>query len=190
MPAFSQADMDRLAGPHVMRAWFLVVDLPAGMTYLHNGAGRKTIAGQEYRGVTDPAGGQLVGIESVEDPRFGQAAAVSIALSGANKAFLQSVHSTAAAIEGRAATLYWATFDGETEEIIGGLVKMFPGFMTSPKISWQGIGMRAVTIVLVSEWEGQNFPFGGRWTESDQQRRYPGDRGLQYVGVEVQEIWK
>ncbi|RYG99558.1 MAG: transcriptional regulator, partial [Alphaproteobacteria bacterium] len=33
-------------------------------------------------------------------------------------------------------------------------------------------------------------PFGGRWTSADQRRRYPGDKGLDYVGVKVTEIIK
>lgn len=190
MTIFSQEQMNALAAPHVARAWFLYADLPAGPAYWHNGVGRKSIGGQEYLGVTSPIGGQLVNIASVEDPRFGQAAVTSITLSGANREFFQSVHDTARAIEGRQARLYWAAFNQETEEVIGGLVEMVRGFLTAPSLVWQGIGSRMVSINLVGLWEGQNYQFGGRWTDADQRRRYLGDKGLQYVGVKVAENWE
>lgn len=189
MSVFSEADLDRLAAPHVGRMWFLELDLPSGIHRLHNGTGRKTIGGHEWRGVTDPLGGQLVSMSSVEEPRFGQAVAVDISLSSANLAFFKSFHDVRGDIEGRRADIYFAVFDAETEEVLIGLRKLFPGKITAPKLKWQGIGLRAVSITVESIWAGMNFPFGGKWNDADQRRRYPGDRGLQFVGVDVSETW-
>ncbi|WP_353641315.1 transcriptional regulator [Mesorhizobium sp. WSM2239] len=189
MAIFSEADLDRLAGPHVARAWFLEMDLPAGLTRLHSGTGRKTVGGFEWRGVTDPIGGQLVSLSGIEEPRFGQAVAVSVTLSGANADFFKSVHTDARAIEGKRADLYWATFDGETGEVLIGLKKLFPGKITSPSLQWQGIGLRTVSITIESIWSSQNYAVGGKWNGADQRRRYPGDKGLDFVGVKVSENW-
>ena len=67
---------------------------------------------------------------------------------------------------------------------------MFPGYISSPKIRWSGINSRSVSLTIESLWHSQNFPFGGKWTPADQRARYPGDKGLDYVGVKVQEVIK
>ena len=190
MAIFTAEDLDRLARPHVARAYFLEADLPSGMAYFHNGVGRVTSGGHTWTGVTNPMGGQLVYLSAVEEPRFGTAAAVQIIISGANRDFFRSMHETARQLEGRPAKLYWAMFDGETSEVLVGPKLLFRGSRSSPVLGWEGIGIRTVGITLESIWEAQNFPFGGRWNDADQQRRYPGDKGLMYVGQDVTEQWK
>lgn len=190
MAVLTQDDMARLSDLNVGRAWFLQLDLPDGMVRLHNGVGRVSVGGQEWRGVSDPIGGQLVSISPVEEARFGQAVAVNVTLSGANKAFLQSVHATRRELEGRRADMFWAAFDGETGEVLIGPKRLFPGRISSPTIQWQSTGVRLVSLTIESLWSGDNYPFGGRWNDADQRRRYPGDKGLQYVGVKVEEQWK
>ena len=190
MAVFTEAELDWLARPHIARAWFHDLDLPTGHAYLHNGTGRITIGSHEWRGVTDPVGGQIVSMGNVEEPRFGQAVAVDVTLSGANKDFFKSVHASARAIEGRRGDLYWAAFDAETATIWPrGLVRLFPGKITSPLLQWQGIGGRTVSITLESIWSSQNYAVGGKWQGADQRRRFPGDKGLDFVGVKVSENW-
>jgi hypothetical protein len=189
MSLFSADEMAKLAGPHVSRAWFGEFDLPSGYAYLHNGVGTVTVAGQEWRGLTDPLGGVLVSIDAVEDPRFGQAAAVGIVLSGVNVAFWKSVKADARDLEGRTAILHWASFDPETGEL-GMFKTMFPGKMSAPSLHRQGLGTRLVGLTIEGFWQSQNYPFGGRWNFSDQMRRYPGDKGGQFIGQKVAEQWK
>ncbi|HWK65404.1 MAG TPA: transcriptional regulator [Rhizobiaceae bacterium] len=189
MPTFSEADFDRLSGPHVSRAWFAEIDLPSGIKRLHNGVGRVTIGGHEWLGVTDPTGGQLVRVDTVEEPRFGQAPSVLITLGGISVAFWREVKSTARQMEGRRCDLYWAEFDPETGEISIALKKLFPGKISAPSLQRAGIGIRNAGFVIESLWQSQNYPFGGRWNAADQERRYPGDLGGQFIGVKVQEIF-
>jgi hypothetical protein len=188
MAAFSDADRAWLRAPHIARAWFGYFDLPSGAAWLHNGVGRVTVNGQEYRGVTDPVGGQLVHISAVEDPRFGQAAKVDIVIGGVNAAFFGSMKDNARELEGRVARLTWGLFDPETGEM-----RMFrtlmPGRMTSPTLHRKGVSERYISLGIESFWQAQNYPFGGKWTDADQRRRYPGDKGLQFVGQKVHEIW-
>ena len=191
MPIISPETMEKLARPHVARAWFGQFDFPDGMKYLHSGVGRVTVDGHEYIGVADPISGRLVSIAQVEEPAFGQAAAVAIVLSGASKEFIQSVHATARQIEGRDAKILWAAFDAETQEIITPLISLFPrGKMSAPAIHWQGIGQRYVSLTIENIWSSQNFAPGGKWNGADQRRRFPGDKGLDFVGVKVSEDWR
>lgn len=189
MPTFSEADFERLSGPHVSRAWFAEIDLPSGVKRLHNGVGRVTIGGHEWLGVTDPTGGQLVSVASVEEPRFGQAPSVVIGIGGISVAFWREVKSTARQMEGRRCDVYWAAFDPETGEIDITLKKLFPGKISAPSLQRAGIGIRNASFVIESLWQSQNYPFGGRWNAADQQRRYPGDLGGQFIGVKVQEVF-
>lgn len=191
MAIFTDQDRAFLRRPHIARAWFAQLDLPSGTWRLHNGVGRKSVGGQEWRGVSDPGGQQLVSISAVEDPRFGQAAKVDIVLAGVNTAFLRSVKDQARDIEGVTADIYWCAFDQETGEVWrGGLKKLFPGQLSAPKRQSQGIGLRTVSFTVETLWQSQNFVFGGAWTDADQQRRFAGDKGLQFVGVKVTETIK
>ena len=191
MAVFTDADTDWLRRPHIARAWFLECDLPSGMAHFHSGTGTVTAGGQTWRGVSDPIGNQLVSMSNVEEPKFGQAVAVQITLSGANVAFFKSVKDAARALEGRDANMYWAAFDAETAEIWpGGLKRLFPGKISAPSLRWQGVGIRSISLTIESIWSSQNYPFGGRWNPADQRRRYPGDKGLDFVGVKVAEQWQ
>lgn len=186
---FSESDLAFLRRPHIARAWFADLDLPDGRWRLHNGGGRKMVGGFEWFGVSDPMGRQLVSISAVEDPRFGQAAKVDIVIAGVNIDFLRSIKDQGRQIEGRLADIYWCAFDQETEEVwASGLKKLFPGYLSAPKIRWSGLGARTVSITIESLWHSQNYPFGGKWSPADQRARYPGDKGLDLVGVKVQEV--
>lgn len=189
MPVFSSSDRECLSGPHVARLWFAELDLPSGLRRLHNGVGRITVGGYEWTGVTNPAGMQLVGLEEVEEPRFGQAPSVVITLGGISKDAWKEIKSMAREIEGSRCDLYWAAFNPEYAEVEIGLKKLFPGKLSSPSLHRQGVGVRYATFTIESLWQSQNYPFGGRWNPSDQERRFPGDKGGQFIGVKVNEVF-
>jgi len=189
MAIFSEADFDRLEAPHIARCWFAEIDLPAGLKRLHNGVGNITVGGHEWRGITNPLGGQLVSVAAVEDPRFGQAASVGIMLGGITVEFWREIKGMAREIEGRRCDLFWSEFDPETGEIGITLKKLFPGKITAPSLHRAGPGIRSASFVIESMWQSQNYPFGGRWNASDQERRYPGDKGGQFIGVKVMEVF-
>jgi hypothetical protein len=188
-PLFSTEDREFLRRPHIARAWFCTLYLPSGTWNVHNGYGNVTIGDTEWHGVSDPAGRQLVSLSAVEDPRFGQAAKVDIVLSGVSVDFIRSVKQTAREIESSRADVFWCAFDQETHEVWpSGLKKLFPGYISAPKRHSQGIGVRTVSFTIETLWQSQNYPFGGRWTNADQMRRFPGDKGLEFVGVKVTEV--
>lgn len=190
MSIFSALDLDNLAAPHVARAWFLELSLPSGTVRYHTGIGRKTVGGFEWVGVTDPLGKQFVQLSSVEEPRFGQAVALDIVISGANPTFFKSVYDEARDIEGVDAKLYFGAFDAEIEEIILGPTLVFPGKITAPKLIWESFRKRTIALTLESRWSSQNFPFGGKWADAEHQKNYPGDKGFMFAGVKVAESWK
>lgn len=181
--------LNDLAGPHVARVWFLDADLPAGRSFFHNGVGNVEMGVRTWTGVTDPVGGQFVALDAVESPRFGQAAAVSITLAAPSAEFWRSVKALARETEGRRGDLYWAAYDPETEQLVLGPFKLFPGKLSRPSLR-RAMSLRIVQVLIESLWQAQNFPFGGRWSPAGQEERYPGDLGLQFVGVKVTETFK
>lgn len=186
-PLFSADDLAALAAPHVARAWLGEFDLPSGLLRLHSGCGRVEAGGVEWLGVSDPdVPGRLVSVATVTEPRFGSAAAVTISLGGVTADFMRSLREVP--VEGRAARIFWALFDAETQEVVLGPRLLFPrGRITAPARSRDGLGSRRVTLTVEGPWSSLNYPIGGRWNDADQQRRHPGDLGLQFVGVDVVE---
>ena len=183
--------LDLLSGLHVQRAWFADVDLPTGRRRLHTGMGPMEIGGHYWEGVSDPFGGQLVGVGSIEEPRFGQAPAIDVVLSGANRTFLKSFWNDRHAVEGSRCDMYFATFDAETGEAIVPLTKMFPGKLTALRFNFVGIAIRSISLKVVSVFEGLNFPAtGSMWSPAGQRARFPGDKGLDFMNADVVEEFK
>lgn len=187
---FSQAERKLLSGPHVQRAWLLEANLPMGLYRLHSGGGRQTIDGKEWRGVTDPLSGRIVSINGIEEARFGSAPAIQLTLTGANAEFLRSVDAAGESIEGSLSTIYFAMFDAETETIIGKPIEVFSGIASSPSIAWQNIGVRTFSMNIESRWAGQNYSFARGWSAAEQRKRYPTDKGFDFVGVETAESFE
>lgn len=191
MAIFDEDDLVRLSAPHVCRAWFASIDLPSGLRRLHTGIGPVSIGGHVWDGVSDPFGGQLVSLSPVEEPRFGTAASVEIVLSGANRAFLKSVWDDRDAIEGASCELSFATFDQEGGEVIVPLATLFRGRLTAPRFEWRGLAVRAVAVKVVSKFEGLNFAASlSAWSPAGQRQRFPGDRGMDFVGSPIVTVFR
>lgn len=189
--AYTQDDLDKLGGLYTGRAWFAHVQLPSGARRLHTGMGPKTVGGHEWEGVSDPFGGQMVGVGTIEEPYFGSAPAVDVVMSGANKAFLKEVWDDRADMEGVSCDLYFATFDPETGDEDVALQKLVPGKISAPRISFIGAAIRFISMKVVSVFEGLNFPdTGSAWSPAGQRQRYAGDKGLDYISADIVEEYK
>ncbi len=191
MSLYTEDDLAALGRPHCQRAWFAEVDLPSGLRRLHTGMGPIEIAGLEWQGVSDPFGGQLIGIGSIEEPEFGQASAVDVVISGANRAFFRQMWVDRHALEGGRCDLYVASFDAESGDVVVPLKRWFPGKLTAPKFSIVGANIRFMSMKIVSPFEGLNFPETRMmWSPAGQRARYPGDEGLDLITSDIIEEYK
>lgn len=187
MALYSAADRAWLRAPHVARAWFGEIETPTGTTFLHNGVGRITVDGQEYRGISDPLG-QLVDVSAVEDQRFGQAAKIDIVIAGVTAATFKSWKEYARDLEGLSAIIRFGVFDPETLNLR--LFKdMLPGKISAAKLFRKSITERYIGVAIEGFWQSQNYPFGGKWTPGDFRQRNGGAKGMDFVGVKVAEVW-
>ena len=167
---------------------FVELDLPSGWARFHSGVGSITVDGRDWVGVTDPIMGMVAAVETVREPRIGEAAGAQLVLQGANVEFLRSVHATKREIEGRTANLYFAVFDAETATIIGRLIpQILNGYMSSPTILEQGIGVRTVSLTIETMWSSKNFAPGNKWNGAGQRKLFPNDKGLDFVGQKIVE---
>lgn len=186
MASFTTDEMARLAGPHVRRAWFAHIDLPSGERRLHTGMGPVTIGGYTWDGISDPFGGQLVGIGTVEEPEFGAAPYVDIVMSGASQTFLKQVWDDREEVEASTCDLYFAVFDAETGEVLISLKKLFPGKLSGLRFHFGQNTVRTINLKVVTPSEGRNFPTTqAEWSPAGQRRRYPGDKGLDQINSDI-----
>jgi hypothetical protein len=176
----------------VARALFLRMEGVNGTeVLLHDGVGNFEYNGETWLGMTDPIGGRLVSIRGLEEPEFGQAAPLTITLSGADIEFVKYMRSVRDEIQGNKCSVYWAAFDDYRKVMFGGLKTLFPmGRIWAPTFSQAGIGTRFITLTVEGIWSGMNFPPGTRWNSSDHQKQYPGDKFWDYAGVKVLEQQK
>lgn len=185
----SAADLVALEAPHVARATFVDVQLASGRRRFHSGVGTVTIGGHEWEGVNDPFGGQLVSIGQIVEPRLGEAPSIDVVFSGANREWFRQLATET--IEGTPCDVYWAMFDGETGEVILDLRLLFRGRLSAPTLSRVGLALRDVSVTIESVYVGLQYPVPEmEWTTASQRRRYPGDRGLDWLGSDLIEVWR
>jgi len=183
--------LDKLSELHIQRALFAHVKLSSGDRRFHTGLGPQEIGGYVWEGVSDPFGGQVISIGAIEDPWFGYAPAVDVVISGANKQWLKTLWDDREDLDGAACDLYFAVFDAETGEIVVDLVSLMPGRITAPKFSFVGLSIRFIQLKIVSAFEGLNFPAtNAAWSPAGQRARFPGDKGLDFIGSKIIEFYK
>lgn len=181
-------DRDKLRGGiHVARAWFVYMDLPSGESRTHTGIGTIETLGHEWKGVSDPIGGTLAGVSVVEEPKMGIAANVQLSLSGVNPEFYKEAFDLSEDIEAKRSELSFGVVDQETGHFIIAVRRYIRGFLSSPKHLRPEKQMRMVAINIENINFRANQPFSGKWNDPTQQKRYPGDLGLQYVGYSGSE---
>lgn len=185
----SAADLDALEAPHVARAMFFDVDLASGRRKFHSGVGTVTIGGAQWEGVNDPFGGQIVSVGQVTEPRLGEAPSIDIVFSAASREWLKTVWDDV--VEGALCDVYWAMFDAETGGIVIDLRLLFRGRLSAPTFRRVGLAVRDIAVTIESTYAGLNFPTPAmEWTTASQRRRHPGDKGLDFLGSDLIEVWK
>lgn len=183
------ADLDALEAPHVARAMFADVQLPSGRRRFHTGVGPITLGGHLWEGVSDPEGGQWVAVGQLQEPRLGEAPAVDVIFSGASKTWLRDVWNDT--VEGASCDLYWAMVDQETGAVILDLRLLFEGRLSAPRFEMVGANVRTIAVTIESVYSSLQYPTPEmEWTTASQRRRYPGDKGLDWLGSDLVEVYR
>ena len=109
-----------------------------------------------------------------------EAGAISLTLSGVDAAIVAAVHAATAEFYGRPLQI-WGQFFNESLQISGARFHLFGGTMDVPTYGGTGPGSRVVMIPVEGEWSDRNGAAFQYFTNASQQKRYPGDKGLEYV---------
>lgn len=180
-----------LSRPHVAQNWLASIAYPDGTRYFHDGFGTITAGGNDWEGVNDPAGSQLVAIGPVRMPKFGQAPYVDAVIAAATGEFFRTYWASKEDYEGMACRLYYRVVDQETGDELIAPRLMFPANWTAGRLKRTGQHYRSIAGKFVSVTEGQNFPATqGDWSPAGQRSRYPGDEGLDFTKSDIAEVWR
>jgi len=192
MPLFTNTIRAQAAGQHVIAALFVTFAFKSGTLRVWEGDGPLDRGGFTWRGMghrTDGMGNPLQSIDGLEQAINGTAPQLSLTLSGVDATVVQAARKDADAdeIEGRDLTVEIGFFDATSPNLVplDGLMQL--GIWTMQKPSFTATGPTLRTIMLPCETlfaQRSRAPFG-MLTDRDQQRRFPGDKALEFVPTMV-----
>ena len=179
MGFFSDAEIiSLLSMTSVRSAWLIHLDFLNAPMRIWEGTGLLTTKdGKEWAGLGEL--GTVTGLEAA----IGTAAPVAnFTLSGVDKSLMAQAVDTATQVTGRDATVYGQFFDDDFKPF-GGVFAIWSGIMDQMTYSADGPTDRTINLSVEGLWTRRGRPAFGLYTDRDQRRRYPGDRGLEQVSA-------
>jgi hypothetical protein len=172
MPRVLSSDaLAAIAAGQVYMALAVRLDFPSGFLRLNSTPLKISISGEDYLGV-----GELGSITGLDETTDIEAAQVQLQLSGLDSAIVASV--LGETYQGRDVRIFLCLFTEAFALIDAPMI--YRGRMDYPVID---VGETATITMNVAnrlaDWDRSR---ASRWTNEEQQRLYPGDLGLQYVG--------
>lgn len=156
----------------VYPVYFLKLQFDAGAVCLHTGLGDITTGGDTYTGA-----GALGGIGAVDEDADLARATLELTLRGLPADLLSAVLTEH--YQGRPATLSLGYLDPTTRQLADPPLVLYRGRMDAAAAE-QGEEL-AVRLTVESRFAAWDRPNVRRYTHADQQLRFPGDRGLEFV---------
>lgn len=163
-------------------ALFVEAHFTSGPIYVWSGLGRITWGGHEWVGI-----GSLGSVSTIEESGTVEAKGITLTLSGIDAALLEDI-----LVEFQVGLPVIVTLGlfNEAGVLIADPVCAFAGQMDQPTLEVNGT---AATIAINCENRlfEMNVAVDRRYTNEDQQRDYPGDRGFEFVSSiqEAQIYW-
>lgn len=160
-----------------------------GPVYLWNGFGTRVFAGKTYLGAGDL--GAIDGLEEARNPVSHQ---VTFSLSGVPDSPADLLAKALAAtdiVQGRLAVVSLQLFDGALQPA-GGPIPIYFGIMQPPRVELQPAtetqgARRTLQLPTENLFFGRGRPAAGRYTDREQQMRFPGDRFCEYTAMLVNQ---
>ena len=156
-----------------VEAWFT-----SGPIYVWNGTGTIAWGGHDWLGL-----GSLSSISTIEEGSSVEAKGITLTLSGIDSSLLTGIlREFQVALPVR---VFLGVFDDDIE-MIGDPVCCFAGMMDQPTLDVDG-KTSTISIACENKLIEMNVAVDRRYTNEDQQRDYPGDRGFEFVNS-IQEV--
>ncbi len=155
------------------------LDFQSGFLRLHSGAGDKVLFGNTYKGI-----GGFGRITAIEEKAELGATLVELSISGLDNTSNNVTIALTENYRNRPATVYLAFIDSNGK-IVDDPTILFRGFMDNAVIV-QGKELSVTVRInsIMADWDRAKV---SRYTNEEQQDRFPGDRGLEFVPQMVEK---
>ena len=158
--------------PVIAPVWFVKLAFDTGNVCFHTQLGTLSFGGDDYTGA-----GDIGGIGAVEEDSELSRSTLQLSLRGLPSdiiSILLNEH-----YQGRPATVYLAYLDPATFQLVDTPFIVYKGRMDSPATD-EGETV-SVTLTVESRFAAWDRPVSRRYNNADQQSRYPGDKGMEFV---------
>jgi len=180
-----------LGGARVDAAFLAMFDFTSGPMRLWRGGGLlRTRDGNQWQGL-----GALGNVTGIEQAVNGEAPEAVFTLSGVDNEVVKKARDEfKEEVLGRRATVYLQFFgepdqaDPDNQRPLDLPYPLWTGRMLTPTFSFGDDGERSIAISAESLFSLRSRPKFGMYTDRDQQRRFPGDRGFEFVASLVNKV--
>jgi hypothetical protein len=173
-----------VAQPNVAAVIFVEMDFASGFLRLNtSGYDLPGPGGNTYQGV-----GQIGEIQAIREAEGGEISGLAFSISGVPSSYITTV--LAEQYQGRACNVYVGFLDLPAYTMTDAPVAEWSGRMDVLSIQ-DDSGTSKISVTAEHELFDFDRPLAVMWSDEEQQRRFPGDLGLQYISQmsDRQIIW-
>lgn len=158
--------------PKITPVLFAKLEFDSGNLLAHTALGEITFGGDTYHGI-----GNFGGISTADEASDLSRTPITLTLSGVPNDIISLA--LGEHYQGRRATVYLGYLDLTTRQLAGAPTILYRGNMDSSEI--QTGKDSTVSVSVESRFAAWSNPNPRRYNNADQQARYPGDTGLEFV---------
>jgi hypothetical protein len=188
MPLFPDTVRAQAQGQQVACALFVAFLFKSQPMRVWEGDGALDRGGFAWSGMghrQDGLGNPLQSIDGLEQAVNGTAPQLNLTLSGVDARVVAAARKDAAAdeIEGRPLTVWLGFFRSDQPGLmpLDGLIPLGSWIMQKPSFTATGPTLRTITLPCETLFAQRSRAPFGMLTDRDQQRRFPGDKALEFV---------
>jgi hypothetical protein len=184
MPFIDATTAARLQESGVRAALLIELQFQSGTARLFNGHGRVAVDGQTWDGY-----GEFGSLTGLGQSRGTESSKVTLAMSGVSLDVIQKAKNGVDDVQGRRAFIWKRLFDADWQPV-GSRIAIYWGIMQRINIRSEAPQDEAMGRTRVAELEIENpfaarsRPAARRFTDADQQSRWPGDKFFRFVPLQ------
>lgn len=178
----SIANQNASSASVILPVYFVALNFGSGNVFLHTQLGTISWGGNDYIGT-----GGISGISPVDEDTDLARSTLQLTLFGLPDNIISIVLNES--FQGRTATIYFGYLNLTTHILVDNPFIVFRGRMDTASVE-QGETC-SVSLTVESRFAAWDRPLVRRYNNADQQSRFPGDRGLEFVEqtTEKQIVW-
>lgn len=187
MSLFPETIQAHLAGRTVRASFLVLFDFVSRPMRVWTGAGKITSGGNDWWGL-----GSLASISGLEQAVNGEAPETTFVLSGINSEIVSVARDEfeAEAKDRLAKVLlqFHNDHDDQPLELFDAPYSIWAGRMQTARFELQGPSKRVITVNAESLFSLRSRPAFSQYTDADQQARFEGDKGFEFVPGLINKI--